>query len=122
MEGILLCVREAFAEFGQYTGLKLNLAKSPWLARVAGMQIVPSVRYLGALFGDVSPAEAFERALTTVEACCTLLSRMPLSQMEKVHLIHTWCHPVLQVKVVAYYPPPPPHGVCLPSSGPADGV
>ena len=84
---MLLSVRAAFAEFGQYAGLRLNLTKTkvllqgvgPWAARLAGMQVVCSVRYLGVLFGDVTPADAFDSALATVEARCTLLSRMPLS-------------------------------------------
>ena len=105
-------MREAFAELGQYTGLKLNVAKTrlllqgvgPWPPKVADLQVVPSVKYLGTLFGDVSALEAFEKALSIVELRCTLLFRMPLSQRKKVELVHIWCQLVLQVIAVAYYP------------------
>ena len=89
-------MRAIFDEFGEYTGLRLNLTKTkvlmqgvgPWSSRLAGMSIVPWVKYLGALFGDVTAAEAYEKGLTVFESRCVLISRMPLSRKEKVQLIH----------------------------------
>ena len=110
-------VRAIFDEFGEYTGLWLNPTKTkvlmqgvgPWPSQLAGMSVVPLVKYLGALFGDVTAAEAYEKGSTVFESRCVLISRMPLSRQEKVQPIHTWCYPILQVWAVAYYPPPPPH-------------
>ena len=64
-----------------------------------------SVKYLGALFGDVSPAVAYKKSVSVFESRCLHISRMPLSAKERVQLVHTWCYPVLQVTSVALYPP-----------------
>ena len=114
-EDRLHAVRAVFDEFGEYTGLSLNLFKTkilmqgvgPWPSQLAGMSVVPWVKYLGALFGGVAATEAYEKGLTVFESRCVLISCMPLSRQEKVQLVHTWCYPVLQVLAVAYYPPPP---------------
>ena len=52
-------VLDDFSEFGAFTGLCLNLHKTkvllqgvgPWPMRLSGIQVVSSVKYLGALFG-----------------------------------------------------------------------
>ena len=103
-------MRLIFDEFGEHTGLHLNLTKTkvliqgvgPWPSRPAGMSVVPCVKYLGALFGDITAAEAYEKGPTVFESRCVLISRKPLSRKEKVQLIHTWCYLVLQVLAVAY--------------------
>ena len=106
-------VLDDFTEFGAFTGLRLNLHKTkalmqgvgPWPVQLLGIQVVSSVNYLGALFGDVSPAEAYEKSVGVFESWCLHISRMPLSAKERVQLVHTWCCPVLQVTAVAFYPP-----------------
>ena len=113
-ENLLYEVCSFFVEFGQYTGLCLNLSKTkallqgvgPWLAVLSVVTVVSSVKYPGALFSDVAPGAAFDKAVASFEHRCTLISRMPLSMAEKVQIIYTWCHPVLKVTAVAYYPPP----------------
>ena len=107
-----VCVLHDFSEFGEFTGFRLNLGKTkalvqrlgPWPARLAGIQVVPFVKYLGALFGDVTPEEAYEKSVCTFQSRCLHISRMPLSSKERVQLVHTWCYPVLQVTGVAFYP------------------
>ena len=106
-----------FLEFSQYTSLRLNLSKTkarpqgvgPWPKKLADIAVVRSVKYLGALFGDVTPEVAFDKVVATSEHRCTLISRMPLSMAEeawqKVQIAHTWCYPILQVTAVAYYAP-----------------
>ena len=52
-----------FSDFGDYSGLRLNLRKTklliqgmgPWPSQVAGVRVASSIKYLGALFGDVTP-------------------------------------------------------------------
>ena len=56
-----------FAAFDEYTGLGLNLEKTRLLLqaldrdRLAGIKVVPHVRYPGAEVGHVSPAVAYEQ-------------------------------------------------------------
>ena len=85
-----------------------------WLVRLFGIQVVSALKYLGALSGDVSMAQACEKSVSTFESRCLCLSRMPLFAEEQVELVHTWCYPVCKSHVC----PPPPLGVFgLPSGG-----
>ena len=100
-----------FEAFGEYTRLYLNLEKTRLLLqgldreRLAGIKVVPHVRYRGAQVGHVSSAVAYERCVALFESRYTRISRMPLSRAQKVVLPHTWCHPVLRVTAIAHYPP-----------------
>ena len=111
LEADLQSLLAEFAAFGEYTGLCLNLEKTRLLVqgldsdRLAGIKVVPHVRYLGGQVGHVSPAVAYERCVVLFESRCTRISRMPLSWAQKVVLVHTWCYPVLQVTAIAHYPP-----------------
>ena len=111
LEADLQSLLAEFAAFGEYTGLCLNLEKTRLLLqgldsdRLAGIKVVPHVRYLGAQVGHVSPAVAYERCVALFESRCTRISRMPLSRVQKVVLLHTWCYLVLQVTAIAHYPP-----------------
>ena len=103
-------VLDNFSEVGAFTSLRLNLRKTKALlqgvglrlVQLSGIQVVSSVKYLGALFGDVSPAE---KVVGVFESMCLHISRMPLFAKERVQPVHTWCYPVLQVIGVAFYPP-----------------
>ena len=115
VEDLLASVREVFTEFGKVLTLRLNLSNTkvlmqgmgPWPPRLEGMSVAPDMGYLGALFGDVSAQEAYDKGVSIFEYRSTLISRMPLSIHEKVQLIHAWCYPLLQITGVAYSPPPP---------------
>ena len=107
----LSALLKEFEDFGEFTGLCLNLEETRILlegldrARVGGIKVAAHVRYLGAQVGHVSAAVAYARSFPAFQAQCTMISCMLLSRQQKVLLIHTWCFPVLQVTSVAHYAP-----------------
>ena len=88
-------------------GCKMKALVPGWICGLCGRLVLrlSPVKYLGALFGDVSPAEAYEKSVSTLVDRCLHASRMLLCSEERVQLVHTWCYPVLQATGVAFYPP-----------------
>jgi hypothetical protein len=87
-------------EFGQWSGLKINVAKSEIMLRGVshevfwhGIKVVPYVRYLGAFIGEIDAEKSFAPALAKVWPRLCWLGTAPLSMEEKRHLVHSWVYP-----------------------------
>lgn len=96
---------EIVAEFGLYSGLRVNAPKSEILLRGVvtdeprwhSFSLVSFFRYLGGFIGDISAERSFAPALSKVWSRCVWLMTAPLSQDEKRMLIHIWVMPCLRI-------------------------
>ena len=97
-------VLELVREFGHWSGLRINVAKTEMMLKGVprdiawhGIKVVLCVKYLGAFIGDINPDKSFAPAVTKVVARCCWLSTAPLSVEEKKTLIHTWVLPCIRL-------------------------
>ena len=102
--------------YAKFVGLKINLDKSAFLLRgfwtdrqkaklaSTGISVQSKVKYLGNLFGDVTPDEAFAPHLSRALARAQFAATLPLTMSERVHLPQEWILPLMLYPARAYYP------------------
>ena len=85
--------------YAKFVGLKINLDKSAFLLRgfwtdrqktklvSTSIPVQSKVKYLGNLFGDVTPDEAFALHLSRALARAHFAATLPLTMSECVHLL-----------------------------------
>ena len=100
VEGIL----EFIHSFGQWSGLRINMAKTelllkgvPQEANWHGLRIARFIKYLGGYIGDIEVEKSFAPSLIKVHNRCCWLSTAPLCIEEKKLLIHSWVFPCLRI-------------------------
>ena len=102
--------------YAKFVGLKINLDKSAFLLRgfwtdrqktklaSTGIPVQSKVKYLGNLFGDVTPDEAFAPHLSRALARAQFAATLPLTMSERVHVLQEWILPLMIYPARAYFP------------------
>ena len=102
--------------YAKFVGLRINLDKSAFLLRGfwtdrqktklenTGIPVQSKVKYLGNLFGDVTPDEAFAPHLSRALARAQFAATLPLTMPERVHLLQEWILPLMIYPARAYFP------------------
>ena len=109
----IMCTLRRYAKF---VGLRINLDKLAFLLRGfwtdrqktklenTGIPVQSKVKYLGNLFGDVTPDEAFAPHLSRALARAQFAATLPLTMPERVHLLQEWILPLMIYPARAYFP------------------
>ena len=109
-----LHLTRVMAQYAQFTGQTLNLAKSKavvqgdWgpmgITQVGGIQLVKAVKYLGWYVGDMGPVEQYTGPMRKYKLKCQQLEMLPLTLEEKAQALATWAYPVFDVVGRMAYP------------------
>ena len=113
---VMTRIFEILRIYAEYVGLCLNhkklafLLKGYWsarhkqLLRRTGVDIKTSVKYLGVLFGEVSPEKAYAPLLARAQARASYAASLRLTLPECIALLQDWILPLLIYPARSYFP------------------
>ena len=109
---IVTRIFEILRTYADYVGLRLNHKKSAFLLkgywsdkhtqllRRTGVDVKTHVKYLGVLFGEVSPEKAYAPLLARASYAASLRLTLP----ERVALLQEWILPLMIYPARSYFP------------------